>query len=149
MFNCGIIFGLCELFGSESLSQVYCFMVWLLNNSHRFPKSWAYDDGFHLHKFVKKPRQCDSTEAAKVLSELGIVVDRMHFKNHVSAWCKAHMNPDSNKSFHGVNTEACEQTFYWVARFKHAVRHMNSVLFNLFLLTACNMFNNTKLKRRF
>ncbi len=151
VYNCGIVFGLVELFDSESLSQVYCFLCWLHEHCNLLPQKIAYDDGCHLFKFARNPARIKAppTPASQFLAESTIVVDRMHFPNHVDKWCKVHMNPDATPDFKDINTEACEQTFAWLSRFKHATRHMNYVRFNLFLFTICDLYNMSKLKRNF
>lgn len=149
VYNCGIIYGFSELFGSESLSQIYCILLWLQANAECFPSNLAYDDGCHLYKFVRNVDRASTTKEARQLADLNIVVDRMHFRNHVDKWCKLHMNPDKNKEFKDINTEVCEQTFFWLSRFSHAVRHMNYARFNLFMFTICDMFNEGKLKRKY
>ena len=80
VYNCGIIVGITELFGCESLSQVYAFLTWLWYTILLFPKLLAYDDSCHLKRFVNR-RQ--STLDGKFLASLVIVVDKMHLKNHV------------------------------------------------------------------
>ena len=142
VYNCGIVVGITELFGCESLRQVYVFLTWLWSILLLFPKLLAYDDACHLKRFVNN-RQ--STVAAKFLASIIMVVDKMHFKNHVDKWCKQNVNPNKVKEFDNLNTEACEQTFKFVSKFKHATKHMTYAHYNLFHLTICNIFNEDKL----
>ncbi len=143
-YNCGIIIHFVELFGSESLSQVYCFLVRLYSQCV-LPLSLAYDDGCHLAKFARNAKRAASTAVAGVLALLTIVVDRMHFKGHKDKWCKKHMNPDKHKEFDRLNTESCEQTFSWGSGYSSMTRHMNYPRYHLFLFSMFDMYNEDKL----
>lgn len=65
--NRGIIVGITELFGCESLSQVYVFLTWLWYTIATFPKLFAYDDTCHLKRFVNSRQK---TAAGKFLASL-------------------------------------------------------------------------------
>ncbi len=144
-FNCGIIIHFVELFGSESLSQVYCFLVKLYSQCV-LPQKLAYDDGCHLKKFVTNLKRASTTAVAAILAALLIVVDRMHFKGHKDKWCKKHMNPDKHREFDKLNTETCEQTFSWGSRYSAMARHMNFPRYHLFLFSLFDMYNEDKLQ---
>ncbi len=149
IYNCGITFGLRELLGSESISQVYAFLVWLHNTAIDMPGHMFYDDACHLVKFIKNPNRPNKTEASLYLLALVIVLDRMHFENHVDPWCIENLDPDKCEFFKDINTEACEQEFSWLCNYKHSTRHMNYPRFNLFLLTICDLSNEKKLQRKY
>ncbi len=143
-YNCGIIISFSELFGSESLSQVYCFLIKLYSLCV-LPLSLAYDDGCHLSKFVKNVKRAATTAVARVLASLIIVVDRMHFKGHKDKWCKKHMNPDKYREFDRLNTESCEQTFSWASGYSSMTRHMNYPRYMIFLFSLFDMYNEEKI----
>lgn len=124
MYNCSIINGMRELYGCESLTQVYIFLIWLAKVLELFPHLLAYDDACHLKKIIMNPIRTEKTEYSKFLTTLRIVVDKMHFANHVDKWCRRK----------DINTEACEQTFEFVAKFKFATNHMSCGKYNLFML---------------
>ncbi len=149
IFNCGITFGLRELLGSESISQVYAFLVWLHDTAVEMPDHMFYDDACHLVRFIKNPKRPNSTSASLYLLALVIVLDRMHFENHTDPWCVENLDPDLCEFFKGINTEACEQEFSWLCNYKHSTRHMNFPRFNLFLLTLCDLSNEKKLQRKY
>ncbi len=149
IYNCGITFGLRELLGSESISQVYAFLVWLYNTATVMPDHMFYDDACHLVRFIKNPKRPNSTDASVYLLALVIVLDRMPFENHTDPWCIENLDPDLNPYFNNINTEACEQEFSWLCNYKHSTRHMNYPRFNLFLLTICDLSNEKKLKRAY
>ena len=55
----------------------------------------CYDDACHLKRYAKKRK--DLTPTAKHLASLHMVVDRMHFKGHIDAWCHKNCNPNDIK----------------------------------------------------
>jgi hypothetical protein len=147
VYNCGIINGMRELYGCESLTQVYMFLIWLAMVLQCFPKLLAYDDACHLKKFIVNPVRSGKSVYAKFLSNLIIVVDKMHFANHVDKWCRRNVNPYTNDLFKNINTEACEQTFQFVSKFKFATKHMSYGKYNLFMTKIAEMYNNDRLIR--
>ena len=42
----------------------------------------CYDDACHLKKFATNPRRSKLTDVATTISNLSIVVDKMHFAGH-------------------------------------------------------------------
>ena len=142
VYNCGIIAGIDELFGCESLKQIYIFMEFLEKNMIKFPDLWAYDDACHLKRFVNK-RQ--TTLLGKKFADLVMVVDKMHFANHKDPWCRKNVNPHLVEAFNSLNTEAYEQTFRHVTRYKFATKHMSFGMYNLFHLTMADIYNHDKL----
>ena len=108
----------------------------------KFPSLFAHDDACHLKKFVNK-RQ--TSTIGKFLASIKMVVDKMHFPNHIDKWCRANVNPYQLPEFDNLNTEVCEQTFKCVSRFKYSSKHMRFGSYNMFHLTMADMFNNDKL----
>ena len=53
----------------------------------------CYDDGCHLRKFATNPKRINRTSTATRMASLEIVVDKLHFKGHVDAWCHQHCDP--------------------------------------------------------
>lgn len=147
VYNCGIIVGVTELFGCESLTQVYMFLVWLVHVMMIFPNLLAYDDACHLKRFVSNPIRADKTEVSRLLASIRMVVDKMHFANHVDKWCRRNVNPYTDDIFKDINTEACEQTFHFIAKYKYATKHMSYAKYNIFMLTVCDMYNHDRLVR--
>lgn len=62
-----------------------------------------YDDGCHLRKFAQNRSRRDLTSAAKRLSEISIVVDKMHMKGHVDRWCKENCDARNIEELREVN----------------------------------------------
>ena len=60
----------------------------------------CYDDGCRLKKYASNSCRSELTETTHLLSELAIVVDKMHMAGHVDSWCKKtcdpHLFPDLN-----------------------------------------------------
>ena len=54
----------------------------------------CYDDGCHLRKYARNPCRSSQTSTAKILSEINIVIDKMHMAGHVDQWCKTHCDPN-------------------------------------------------------
>ena len=62
------------------------------------------------------------------------VIDVFHFPNHISPHCKELFSPKKLKELNpNFNTQAGEQTFAWIGRFKHIVCAMNKTHHLFFL----------------
>ena len=70
-----------------------------------------YDDGCHLKRYAQNPERSQQTETVKFISNLNIVIDKMHFKGHVDSWCKTHCNP---YTFDILNNVIFEITWLYV-----------------------------------
>ena len=66
----------------------------------------CYDDGCHLKRYATHPEKCNQTETAEKIAGLNIVVDKLHFKGHVDAWCKENCNPYTCKDLDNVSLTA-------------------------------------------
>ena len=62
----------------------------------------VYDDACHLKKYCLNPKRKFLTPVANKLSAMDMVVDKMHFRNHVDRWCKANCNPYDRSDLDGV-----------------------------------------------
>ena len=161
---CGHILFWTEIYKCESISQVYAFLVHLWKNWGQV-STVIYDDSCHLKKYaMNKKRIIPDIPETVALSkatygnityfrELNylifneIVVDRMHFKNHIDVWCKKNCDPDKTPELEGVNTEVCEQTFSWLNGYAKILRHANRQRFNFILDQVIDFHNNVKLKK--
>ena len=47
----------------------------------------CYDDGCHLRKFALHKSRKDVTPTATKLSNIEIVVDKLHMEGHTDKWC--------------------------------------------------------------
>ena len=177
VYSCGIIFDVCELYGSESASQVYSRLVKLVMElpDKVMPNLMFYDDGCGLRKFAELRAGVNAIArrvwekiarrvvvhslsnslaltlklASRVPSHRNIFVDRLHWKNHKKTdnnrYCWENCDPgllgDAAK---GIDTERCEQTFSWLARYKHTARYMRPGHFLFFMLVLCDMKNSER-----
>ena len=138
--SCGLVLMYGEMFGSESLSQVHLFLYTaFFRNQLPPPQVLAYDDACHLGMFLlnRLGRFGNSVVAWFLLvkEKVELCVDRYHWRNHTGAWCKRNVNPQrSTKLVKMTNTEAAEQTFGWLAKYKFLFKHMNKVRFNFCML---------------
>ena len=53
----------------------------------------CYDDGCHLRKYAQNPSRSHLTPTTRFLSEVAIVIDKMHMAGHVDTWCKKTCDP--------------------------------------------------------
>ena len=89
------------------------------------------------------------TKTAESTAKLNIVIDRMHMKGHIDAWCKKTCDPKLFPEIYKmkiilkrtcvmyvmkVNTGICEQIFLWLSGFCHITKHMNRETFVFFIL---------------
>lgn len=107
----------------------------LVYHSDFLTKLFAYDDACHLKRFVSGMHK---TASEKFIPSLKNVVDKMHFKI---------MLTNCVVEFYNLNTKACEQTFKFVSKFKHATNHMTYASYGLFHFKMCNMYNEDTLLR--
>ena len=62
----------------------------------------------------------------KLWLDITKIIDVFHFKNHTSVDCKVKYSPQKVKEDNpNFNTQAGEQTFIWVGRFKNILCSMN------------------------
>ena len=145
---CGTVVLFNELYGAESVTQVYASGLDYVSNLPEAdkPKVINYDDACHLVKFARNhyKKKNLQNEHTKFMAEVPIVVDKFHFRNHVDKWCHENCNPYQIRELDGVNTESCEQTFHWVNQFT-AVKSMNEPHFWLFFTALFEMHNLSKL----
>ena len=118
---------------SESPSQVFIILLqWLLNHQSTLKSSssesivLAYDNACNLDrlKAAQNPLPLESP-LDKIWMNVHKIIDVFHFKNHTGLRCKQLYNPSVYKSEHPFwNTQAGEQTFIWLGRFKNIVCSM-------------------------
>ena len=72
-------------------STIYAVIANL--STQAFHYCFWYDDAYHLKKYACNPSRRDCTETSKRLASLDIVVDKLHFRGHVDAWCHQNCDP--------------------------------------------------------
>ena len=63
----------------------------------------VYDDGCHLRKFSQHSRRKDVTATAQKLSDIEIVVDKLHMEGHIDKWCKDNCDPHNFEALNNVS----------------------------------------------
>ncbi len=122
---------------SESPCQVFLIILtWLLatfknlGRPSTLPKMiLAYDNMCNLCRLrVSRVPLPFPPPLDNVWLGLEKIIDSFHIKNHISPDCLRNFSPEKmkeeNKHF---NTQAGEQTFVWVSRFRHILCAMNKV----------------------
>lgn len=46
-----------------------------------------------ISRYAINPSRCDQTATTKLVKDITIVVDKMHMRGHVDAWCKRNCDP--------------------------------------------------------
>ncbi|CAF1231773.1 unnamed protein product [Didymodactylos carnosus] len=114
VFNCGIIFGLAELFRSESIKQVYQFKANIFDGREDLlPNVVCYDDACHLRRFSwnTKRNLKHETKPSQKLAQMDFTIDKFHIKNHKEPWCLKHMDPYQHPVVSTVNTGVYHESF--------------------------------------
>ena len=95
VYNCGIICGFREIFGSETLVQTACFLMEVYDNIEQKPLYIGYDDGCLLKKFIDISEKIQQkTERLVELRKKNIIIDRFHYIGHKKndEYCKTKCN---------------------------------------------------------
>ena len=122
---------------SESLGQVLLFMIsWLYltlkdTPSHSWSKIWiAYDNMCQLLKIrankapLPLPPPYDG-----MWQKVKKMIDALHIRNHTELSCHTDLHPDNMSDMYPAlqntrNTQAAEQTFVWLGRYKKIICSM-------------------------
>ena len=125
---------------SESHGQVFLFVIsWLYLIVRDIPTaSWnqiwlAYDNMCQLLK--TRASSADLPLPApynRMWACINKMIDGLHIRNHVDPECHTNLHPDNIYEMHpelkgSRNTQAAEQTFVWLGRFKKIVCSMPKV----------------------
>ena len=127
---------------SESPSQVYLFLVnFLLKRLENVPQTdWnqifiAYDNMCNLDRMQAATEELPLPEPYnKLWHSVSKIIDVFHLRNHKRKECHVKYNPQALKEIHPhYNTEACEQTFSWLARYHKILSSLPKVHNHFFL----------------
>jgi hypothetical protein len=77
-----------------------------------------------------------------------LVIDRLHIKNHKGKQCRKHFDADKIQELLDINTVVCEQTNFWLSRFKYIMKHMNAQRFNFFMYIILDKYNKEKIRNK-
>ena len=94
-----------------------------------------------LSQFATKSGNKRLMALTKLLTAIIIVIDRFHLRNHKDPLCKHKFNMNLIPQLKGVNSSICEQTFRWLAGYKHVLKHMKRVRFNMFIVRLATLHN--------
>ncbi|CAF1599920.1 unnamed protein product [Rotaria magnacalcarata] len=145
VYNCGFICSLYELFGCESITQIYNFLLYMYKHIENYTDIIIYDDACHLKLFINNPNNFVKDTRAKLkIDSLKIFCDKLHYRNHIDPWCRQNTNPYSDPIANTTNTEICEQIFSWLAQYKNIVRGFNESTFLIYICLICDLFNSHK-----
>jgi hypothetical protein len=144
-YNCGFVCSIYELFGCESITQIYNFLLYMYQNIENFPDILIYDDACHLKLFIDNSNNfIQITRATQKLQRLKVFCDKLHYRNHVDPWCRRNTNPYNDPIANTTNTEVCEQIFAWLAQYKNIVRGFNESTFLIYICLLCDLYNSNK-----
>ena len=121
------------VYRSESPSQVFLILVnWLLSLKKTTSLTsnssviLAYDNMCNLQKMkaAKHPLPLPPPEK-QLWANVTKIIDVFHFRNHVSPVCRDNFSPKAVKDQNpNYNTQAGEQTFVWLGRYKNSLCSM-------------------------
>ena len=137
-FPCGIIGLWDELYGSESISQVYSVVLEYLSSIPHNIKTILYDDACHLVRYAKN--QSERNKQCKAMSEIPMYVDKFHFRNHIDPWCIENCDPTKIEELDNINTPICEQLFKKINRHTNC-KSMNEPRYFMFWMYNLDMHN--------
>ena len=141
-FPCGTIVLFDELYGSESISQVYGILIEFLSRLDDMTtlEELLYDDCCHLKSFSEKEKNAQQNDVTQYLADIGKHVDRFHFRNHVDPWCQKNCNPEEVPALQGVNTQVCEQLFKKINSHRNC-KSFNEARFFMFFIYQFDIHN--------
>lgn len=71
----------------------------------------CYDDGCHLRKYGQHSTRRNVTPTAQRLSNIEIVIDKLHMEGHTDKWCKDNCDPHFFRALDNVST----WMYFWTA----------------------------------
>lgn len=144
---------------SESTGQVFMFLLsWLYFIVKEMPvsnwnKLWlAYDNMCQLVRLKAATLELPlPVPYNQMWASVNKIIDSLHIKNHVDPACQTDLHPDNFAEMyphlaHTKNTQAAEQTFVWLGRFKKIVCSMTKThhLFYIHRMVKRRNFYNVK-----
>lgn len=125
------------VYRSESLGQVFLFlMAWLYIIVKDKPsESWkgiwlAYDNMCQLVRLKAGKKELPLPHPFnKMWMEINKIIDGLHIKNHSDPDCQNNLHPNKVEEMYpelkgSKNTQAAEQTFIWLGRYKKILTSM-------------------------
>jgi hypothetical protein len=144
-----------ELFGSETLAQVYFLLaeiVLTLGSAGIVLAGVFYDNACALLRYVRRPWRRRASSVAEAVAKLPLVVDRLHYKNHTG--CKPggrdplpEVDPEGHWFMEGIDSIACEQFFSWLTNLTYNLMHMRRGTFRMYLTLLFHAYNMDRLEK--
>jgi len=144
---CGVILQICEMVGSESVSQAWLGFFTLAAVTGKYARVCVYDAACRLGKFaankVRTFYPVTTKTARAFTSQLTLKCDRLHVRNHVDADCMPGgiYHPDTGNELktatgENISTQAAEQTMRWLNQSSGVYRTMGEHVGPVMLLAA-------------
>ena len=137
-YPCGIIGLWDEVYGSESISQVYSIVLEYLSSTKHNVRTILYDDACHIVCYAKN--ESEGNKECKAMSQIPMYVDKFHFRNHIDPWCIENCDPTKIKDLDDINTPICEQLFKKINRHTNC-KSMNEPRYFMFWMYNLNIHN--------
>ena len=137
-YPCGIIGLWDEVYGSESISQVYSIVLEYLSSTRHNVRTILYDDACHLVRYAKN--ESERNKECKAMSQIPMYVDKFHFRNHIDPWCIENCDPTKIKDLDDINTPICEQLFKKINRHTNC-KSMNEPRYFMFWMYNLDIHN--------
>ena len=148
---CGVIVNTSEMYTCESPTQVYLFLVMTFARGNDIDRLHylGYDRACDLHPFICNLETKGAFFARWLNRRVKFLVDHFHVAKHTepccmppdNPMCKYHPSLPQFSDIQGVNTECAEQSFRWLNKLKHSLKHMKQHRFNFFLYIIINHRN--------
>lgn len=142
MRPCGIVVLVVPIFQHESLSQLYLMVDMLLSQNPGHPrpviKFLVYDYGCGAQQFFDRHPQLFMHHNYAAFK---CIVDRFHFGTHNDEYCRLHCDPNKCAGIDHVNTEACEQLFSWLGKYKFQTSGMTYSTYRFFIYQVVLLHN--------
>ncbi len=141
---CGIVINWTEMFTSESLTQMYLFLIFTFGRGKDIEhlRYLGFDRACGLEPFLQNLAKKDVMFAKYLLRHVKFLVDRFHVKGHTAncctplednPLCKYHPGLEQFKEVRDANTECAEQAFKWMNKLRYGARQMSRYKFNFYL----------------
>jgi len=161
--SCGLLLRFNEMITSESRASIITLLKVIFELTKKDYKFCLYDDGCHLDESVQA-----HLEDHLVLKNVTFLIDRFHIKNHVRKVmflyayafysnhffkisimkvCKTKYNPYLQSQLANINSQACEQSYSLLIKYRYTVKHMSKNHFNFFFLNVFDGLNEKSLRR--
>ncbi len=128
MTTCGTCINFDEMITHESLTSITEKIIETYRLTNNQFKYVIYDTACRLSVNFFKNNTIDE------LKEIKFYIDNFHLFNHKREECHTKFNIKTNPELEKYNTEACEQNYYTMSKYKHILKHMTPNHYSFFVL---------------